>query len=108
MGKGGKGGGNRQAVNNRADSMNPNNAAYHASASNRSNQMNPNNPAYQSSRSGTTGGGNAAASGGGTPSTTKSGRICPTCGEESPVHEMSTNCEVCGSRLSPRNQGDEE
>ncbi len=36
----------------RSDSLNPNNAAYGASANNRSNQMNPNNPAYGSSRGG--------------------------------------------------------
>jgi hypothetical protein len=68
MGKGGKGGGSRQAANNRSNSMNPNNAAHRTSANNRSNQMNPNNPAYGSSRSGsssgrTSGGGGSAPAG---------------------------------------------
>lgn len=57
MGKGGKGGGSKQAANNRSNSMNPNNPAHHASANNRSNQGNPNNPAYHSSRAGSGGGG---------------------------------------------------
>ncbi len=33
-------------VNDRSDSMNPNNDAYQASMDNHSNQMNPNNDAY--------------------------------------------------------------
>ena len=41
MGKG------RSANDNRSDSMNPNNAAYQASADNRSDQLNPNNPEYK-------------------------------------------------------------
>lgn len=52
MSKGSKSGQSRNE--RRSDSMNPNNAAYHASANNTSNQGNPNNPAYVSSRGKTT------------------------------------------------------
>lgn len=57
MGKGGKGGGGKQAASNRSNSMNPNNLAHHAATNNRSNQGNPNNPAYRSSRAGSSGSG---------------------------------------------------
>jgi predicted phage tail protein len=52
MSKGSKSGQSRN--DQRSISMNPNNAAYHASANNTSNQGNPNNPAYGSSRGRTT------------------------------------------------------
>jgi hypothetical protein len=52
MSKGSKSGQSRN--DQRSNSLNPNNAAYHASANNASNQGNPNNPAYGSSRGKTT------------------------------------------------------
>ncbi|WFN36919.1 hypothetical protein L1994_00540 [Methanomicrobium antiquum] len=45
MGKGG--GGGRSANDDRSDSMNPNNDAYHAAMDNHSDQLNPNNERYQ-------------------------------------------------------------
>ncbi|GAG06623.1 unnamed protein product, partial [marine sediment metagenome] len=42
--------GGRSSNDDRSDSMNPNNDAYHAAMDNHSNQMNPNNDAYWSSR----------------------------------------------------------
>ena len=40
----------RSPNDDRSDSLNPNNDAYHAAMDNHANQMNPNNPAYGSSR----------------------------------------------------------
>lgn len=79
MGKGGKGG--RQSPNDqRSNSLNPNNAAYHSFARNRSNQMNPNNPAYHSSRASSS------------PSGESSGVGAPI----TPVErEARPGCEVC-------------
>jgi len=37
----------RSSNDDRSDSMNPNNDAYHDSMDNHSNQLNPNNDAYQ-------------------------------------------------------------
>jgi hypothetical protein len=39
----------RTSNDDRSDSMNPNNDAYHDSMDNHSNQLNPNNDAYQGS-----------------------------------------------------------
>lgn len=49
-GDSGSGSSGRFGNDDRSDSMNPNNDAYHASQDNRSDQMNPNNSAYGSSR----------------------------------------------------------
>ena len=48
MGKGGHGG--RSSNDDRSDSMNPNNPAYHASEENRGDQLNPDHRAYRESR----------------------------------------------------------
>lgn len=45
----------------RANALNPNNAAHQAAQDNRSNQLNPNNSAYSASRGG--GGGNSGGKG---------------------------------------------
>ncbi len=47
MAKGGHRGNRNRANNQRSNSMNPNNAAYHASRNNHANQFNPNNSAYR-------------------------------------------------------------
>ena len=86
MGKGGKGGGSKQAANNRSNSMNPNNPAHRASTNNRSNQMNPNNPAYQSSRQGSASGGSSGGSGAGSVQVGPDG--------------VSGTCERCGKSTS--------
>lgn len=86
MGKGCKGGGSKQAANNRSNSMNPNNPAHHASANNRSNQMNPNNPAYQSFRQGPASGGSSGGGGAG------ASQIGPDV--------VSGSCERCGKTTS--------
>ncbi len=39
----------RTSNDDRSDSMNPNNDAYHSAMDNHSNQLNPNNDAYQGS-----------------------------------------------------------
>lgn len=46
-GHGGKGGHHPSPNDQRSNSMNPNNSAYHASQGNRTNQLNPNNPEYK-------------------------------------------------------------
>ena len=46
----GKGKGGSRSNDARANSMNPNNAAYAASQANRATQLNPTSPAFRSSR----------------------------------------------------------
>ena len=41
---------NRSANDNRSDSKNPNNSAYHASMDNRSNQLNPNKSEFEEAK----------------------------------------------------------
>ena len=50
MAKGGGGGRAPSPNDQRSNTLNPNNPAYHAAADNRSNQLNPNNPEFHKSR----------------------------------------------------------